>query len=134
VTIDCAPDKQEIAPCIRDLYDNGSAVDRVFSDSFVLQPRTGSKRCSGETVPPKLAVNIEAQPIRDALKAFGEQTGLQILIRSEDLSLNGVTTPRVAGELSCKKPWIDCSSIPDSSMNSSINAPSESRRRDRSPR
>jgi len=49
--------------------------------------------------PPKLAVNIEAQPIRDALKAFGEQTGLQILIRSEDLSLNGVTTPRVAGEL-----------------------------------
>src|SRR5260221_12603797 len=53
--------------------------------------------------PPKLAVNIEAQPIRDALKAFGEQTGLQILIPSQDLSLNGGTTPPVAGELSVPK-------------------------------
>ena len=53
--------------------------------------------------PPKVAVNIEAQPIRTALKALGEQTGLQILYRSEDLSINGVTTPRIAGELSAQE-------------------------------
>src|SRR5882724_5618975 len=52
---------------------------------------------------PKVAVNIAAQPIRAALKALGEQTGLQILIRSEDLSINGVTTPRIAGELSAQE-------------------------------
>ena len=53
--------------------------------------------------PLKVAVNIEAQPIRAALKALGEQTGLQILYRSDDLSINGVTTPRIAGELSVQE-------------------------------
>ena len=53
--------------------------------------------------PPKVAVNIEAQPIRAALKALGEQTGLQILYRTEELSINGVTTPRIAGELSAQE-------------------------------
>jgi iron complex outermembrane recepter protein len=58
---------------------------------------------SEKTAPPKLAVNIESQPIRGALRAFGEQTGLQILFRSENLSIEGVTTPRVAGELSAQE-------------------------------
>src|ERR1700722_5794989 len=58
---------------------------------------------STQPSPLKVAVNIEAQPIRAALKALGEQTGLQILYRSEDLSINGVTTPRIAGELSAQE-------------------------------
>jgi iron complex outermembrane receptor protein len=53
--------------------------------------------------PPKVAVNIDSLPIRDALKAFGEQTGLQVLFRSEDLPIDGVTTPRVAGEISVQE-------------------------------
>jgi TonB-dependent receptor len=53
--------------------------------------------------PSKVTVNIDSMPIREALKAFGEQSGLQILFRSEDLSFKGVTTPRVAGELSVQE-------------------------------
>jgi TonB-dependent receptor len=53
--------------------------------------------------PAKVTVNIGSMPIREALKALGEQSGLQILFRSEDLSLNGLTTPRVAGELSVQE-------------------------------
>src|ERR1700732_567132 len=53
--------------------------------------------------PTKVTVNIDSMPIREALKALGEQSGLQILFRSEDLSLNALTTPRVAGELSVQE-------------------------------
>jgi TonB-dependent receptor len=57
----------------------------------------------GRPSPLKVTVNIDSMPIREALKAFGEQSGLQILFRSEDTSLNGVTAPRVAGELSVQE-------------------------------
>jgi iron complex outermembrane recepter protein len=59
----------------------------------------GSKKAA----PAKVAVSIESQPIRGALRAFGEQTGLQVLYRSEDVSVDGVITPRVTGELSAQE-------------------------------
>src|SRR3984957_2670529 len=74
------------------------AVFTVFCTSVQAQNAT-----SAQPSPPKVAVNIDAQPIRAALKALGEQTGLQILYRSEDLSTNGITTPRIAGELSAQE-------------------------------
>lgn len=48
-------------------------------------------------------MNIEAQPIRGALEAFGKQTGIQVLFRSENVSIDGLTTPRVTGELSAQE-------------------------------
>lgn len=48
----------------------------------------------------RIAFNIEAQPVRDALQVFGEQTGLQVLFRSEAVSVEGVKAQPVSGELS----------------------------------
>jgi iron complex outermembrane receptor protein len=76
----------------------------AISASFLLGVSAQAQNSApAQPLLPKVAVNIEAQPIRAALKALGEQTGLQILIRSEDLSINGMTTPRVAGELSVQE-------------------------------
>src|SRR5882672_6740545 len=84
VTIDCAPDKQEIAPCIRDLMTTARLWIAFSAIVLFCNPVQAQNAAPAKPSPPKLAVNIEAQPIRDALKAFGEQTGLQILIRSEN--------------------------------------------------
>lgn len=54
-------------------------------------------------LPPKMMLNIESQPVRGALRAFAEQTGLQVLFRSESVSLAGIRAPRVAGELSARE-------------------------------
>ncbi len=51
----------------------------------------------------KVAVNIEAQPILGALQAFGKQTGVQVLFRSEDVGVGHVKTPRVSGQLSARE-------------------------------
>ena len=51
----------------------------------------------------RVALSIEAQPVREALRALGEQTGLQILFRSETVITQGMQTPRVAGELSARE-------------------------------
>jgi iron complex outermembrane recepter protein len=48
----------------------------------------------------RVALNIHAQPLREALRVFGEQTGLQVLFRSEDLLAEGVTIAPVSGDLS----------------------------------
>ncbi len=48
----------------------------------------------------KVTVDIKAQPVREALQAFGEQTGLQVLFRSEGTSVDGMTAPAVSGHLS----------------------------------
>src|SRR5690606_5841202 len=48
----------------------------------------------------KRTFNIESQSVRDALRQFGEQTGLQVFFRTETVSAQGMTTPRVVGELS----------------------------------
>lgn len=50
----------------------------------------------------KVVVSIESQPLQEALRQVGEQTGVQVLFRSEDVSIRGVITPRVAGELSAR--------------------------------
>jgi outer membrane receptor protein involved in Fe transport len=47
----------------------------------------------------RVALNIKAQPVREALQAFGEQTGLQVLFRSEGVSVEGVKAASVSGEL-----------------------------------
>jgi iron complex outermembrane recepter protein len=64
----------------------------------------GSVQAQGDVspgpAPGKVIVNIDSQPLRGALRAFGEQTGIQVLFRSDNLSVDGVITPRVAGELS----------------------------------
>lgn len=45
-------------------------------------------------------VDIEPQPLPLALKSLGEQTGLQIMFRVEDLAKESLATPHVAGDLS----------------------------------
>lgn len=47
-------------------------------------------------------IDIKPQPLRDALRVFGEQTGLQILYRSEGLALDGKTTAGVSGTLTTR--------------------------------
>jgi iron complex outermembrane receptor protein len=51
----------------------------------------------------KVILDIKPQPLRQALQAFGAQSGLQVLFRSEGLSLDGITSPEVSGELSAKQ-------------------------------
>lgn len=48
----------------------------------------------------QVTLNIKAQPVREALQAFGKQTGLQILFRSEGIAIEGRTAPAVVGRLS----------------------------------
>ncbi len=45
-------------------------------------------------------LDIKAQPIKLALRDLGEQTGIQIVFRAEDVATHAVTTPRVSGRLS----------------------------------
>ncbi len=49
---------------------------------------------------PRVSLHIEPQPVRLALKDLGEQTGLQIMFRAEDLAREEMTAPRISGELS----------------------------------
>src|SRR5581483_10533493 len=51
-------------------------------------------------LPPRVTVAIEQQPLRTALMRLAEQTGLQILRREEDASADGITAPRLVGEMS----------------------------------
>ncbi len=52
------------------------------------------------TVQRTVTFSIESQPVREALMKFGEQAGLQVLFRSEGLTIQGVTASPVSGELS----------------------------------
>jgi iron complex outermembrane receptor protein len=49
-----------------------------------------------------VAVNIQPQPVLAALKQLGEQTGLQLLMRVDNLSIDGVTAQKVSGELTLR--------------------------------
>jgi iron complex outermembrane receptor protein len=51
----------------------------------------------------RVAFNIEPQPIRAALEKFADQTGLQVVLRDEDLPAGAVMTPRVVGDLSAQQ-------------------------------
>jgi iron complex outermembrane recepter protein len=53
--------------------------------------------------PLRVAVAIEQQPLRTALKSLADQTGLQIMRREEDASADGMMAPRVVGEMSPKE-------------------------------
>lgn len=53
--------------------------------------------------PPRVALAIEKQPLRTALKSLAEQTGLQIIRREEDASADGMMAPRLVGEMSPKE-------------------------------
>jgi len=55
------------------------------------------------SAPATVALNIEPQPIRAALEKFADQTGLQVVLRDEDVRAEGVTGSRVVGELSVEK-------------------------------
>ncbi len=51
----------------------------------------------------RLNLDIKPQPIKLALRDLGEQTGIQILFRAEDVAKGGVTTPRISGQMSPKE-------------------------------
>src|SRR5688572_25350545 len=57
---------------------------------------------AGAQEPASINVSIQPQPIRAALKEFGEQTGLQVLLRVEDVSTDGIMAPAVTGKLTPK--------------------------------
>lgn len=56
-----------------------------------------------ESPPLRVAFNIERQPIREALKEFADQAGLQIFLREEDVLTEELTAPSVVGELSARE-------------------------------
>ncbi len=68
-----------------------------FSVAMALSAGAGAQ----ESV--RVALNIEPQPIRAALKDFGQQTGLQVLLKIEEVSTEGVQAPAVEGQLSAKE-------------------------------
>lgn len=46
----------------------------------------------------KVALNIERQPVRAALKELSDQAGVQVLMRVDNISVDGVMAPKVSGE------------------------------------
>jgi len=56
-----------------------------------------------DALPPRVALAIEKQPLRTALKSLAEQTGLQIMRREEDAPADGLMAPRLVGEMSPKE-------------------------------
>jgi len=48
----------------------------------------------------KVRIDIPSQPVRLALKDLGEQTGLQIVFRAEDMDKEAVLAPAIAGDFS----------------------------------
>jgi len=58
---------------------------------------------SVQAPPGKVALRIEAQPILGALQAFGKQTGVQVLFRTEEVGTGDLKAPRVFGELSVQE-------------------------------
>jgi iron complex outermembrane recepter protein len=50
-----------------------------------------------------VVVDIQAQPLKEALRQFGSQTGVQVMYRSEDVETAGVMAPHVAGRLTARE-------------------------------
>jgi iron complex outermembrane recepter protein len=57
----------------------------------------------GRAVAADVTVEIKAQPLKEALREFGTQTGVQVMYRSEEVSTAGVTAPAVSGRLSAEE-------------------------------
>src|SRR5262245_57334120 len=51
----------------------------------------------------RVRLDIEPQPLRAALRDLGAQAGLHIVFRAEDVARNGITSPRIVGELSAQQ-------------------------------
>lgn len=51
----------------------------------------------------RFSVDIQPQPLHAALQEFARQTGLQVLRRDEDISVEGIIAPRVQGKLSAQE-------------------------------
>lgn len=47
----------------------------------------------------RVSFNIQPQPFIQALKVFGEQSNLQLLLSSSDISAAGMVSPEIKGEL-----------------------------------
>src|SRR5262245_3427399 len=52
---------------------------------------------AAEALATPITLNIEAQPMEDALNQFAQQSGLQVLISSEDAP-KGMQAPRLVGK------------------------------------
>jgi iron complex outermembrane receptor protein len=50
----------------------------------------------------RVTLHIEPQPVRAALKAFSDQTGVQVLLRVDNISVDRLMAPRINGELTVK--------------------------------
>ncbi len=65
--------------------------------SLLANPGIASAEQAPETPARKMVFNIAEQPLGDALRRFGEQTGLQVVLYSQ--IGRGLKAPRVAGDL-----------------------------------
>jgi iron complex outermembrane recepter protein len=54
---------------------------------------------AGDAPAVRVALKIEPQPVRAALKEFSQQSGVQVLLRVDNISVEGVLAPQVNGEL-----------------------------------
>jgi hypothetical protein len=50
----------------------------------------------------RVALHIEPQPVRAALKAFSDQTGVQVLLRVDNISVDQLVAPRIDGQLTVR--------------------------------
>ncbi len=73
----------------------------VLGFMFSTGVRAGTE--AGEEAGEKIQVSIERQPIRGALEQFANQTGLQVVLRDEDVQADRLIATRVAGQLSAQQ-------------------------------
>jgi hypothetical protein len=57
---------------------------------------------AAEPPPVQVAVNVDAQPVRAALREFSAQSGVQVLLRVDNISVEGVLASKVEGELTAQ--------------------------------
>jgi hypothetical protein len=57
---------------------------------------------AAEAPAPRVALKIEAQPVRAALKEFSAQSGVQVLVRVDNISVDAVLAPKVEGDLTAQ--------------------------------
>ena len=69
--------------------------------SVMLAAAAAGEQPAPEAVVQKVALNIDSQPVGDALNELGRQTGLVIIVYSS--AGHGVTTPRLTGKFTPEK-------------------------------
>ena len=68
----------------------------VYGLSFMLSSLTAY---ADEAPTTRVTLHIQPQPVRAALKEFSDQSGVQVLLRVDNISVEGVMSPRINGEL-----------------------------------